>query len=314
MGRLDYSGPSGPTVDPSSLSPEPTELVVTGQTAQSTETAATSPSTVSKAADLTQRPAAMLCDLQCQSASLPRSWTASQTSMARSSNSGLPILLLISVLASACQRPLTQIAMSLKAGFSLPPAPSILKAIIWLVTRPRSSRRSRSTYPSSSTRMGAQSFPAHQRRTGTPSLRTPNSVSTLPTLRITSLQKILTCSPNLARPLQDATMEALRLVSEGCHDQAGNLRTSNSATRDHGPELSEWLDGYSCPSKEALMALAWALKVEERKLNSVSAGSGSRPGDTLPTDKSIVKLVPGKKRGGSLQFRGLDGNKRQRLG
>lgn len=109
-------------------------------------------------------------------------------------------------------------------------------------------------------------------------------------------------------------MEALRLVSEGCHDQAGNLRTSNSATRDHGPELSEWLDGYSCPSKEALMALAWALKVEERKLNSVSAGSGSRPGDTLPTDKSIVKLVPGKKRGGSLQFRGLDGNKRQRLG
>lgn len=314
MSRLDYSSPSGPTVNPSSLSPEPTEPVVTGQPTQPTETAATSPSTVSKAADLTQRPAAMLCDLQCQSASLPRSWTASQTSMVRSSNSGLPILLLISVLASACQRPLTQIAMSLKAGFSLPPAPSILKAIIWLVTRPRSSRRSRSTYPSSSTRTGAQSSPAHQRQTGTPSLRTPNSVSTLPTLRITSLRKILTCSPNLARPLQDATMEALRLVSEGCHDQAGNLRTSNSATRDHCPELSRWLDGYSCPSKEALMALAWALKVEGRKLTSTSTGSGSRSGNILPTDKSVAKLVPGEKRGGSVQFPGLSKNKRQRLG
>lgn len=109
-------------------------------------------------------------------------------------------------------------------------------------------------------------------------------------------------------------MEALRLVSEGCHDQAGDLRTSNSATRDRGPQLSEWLDGYSCPSKEALMALAWALKVEERKFNAVSAGSVSRPFDTLPTDNSVGKLVPGKKRGGSVQFRGLDETKRQRLG
>lgn len=109
-------------------------------------------------------------------------------------------------------------------------------------------------------------------------------------------------------------MEALRLVSEGCHDQAGNLWTSNSATRDHGPELSAWLDGYSCPSREALMALAWALKVEERKMTFMSSGSGFQSSDTSPTVKSVAKFVPGEKRGGSLQFPGLDKNKRRRLG
>ena len=108
-------------------------------------------------------------------------------------------------------------------------------------------------------------------------------------------------------------MEALRLVTEGCHDQAGNLRTSNSATRDNGPPPSEWLDGFRCPSKEALMALLWALRVEERKLKSKAAASGPGPSGILPADNCSVKLVPGMKRGSSVHFRGLD-DKRQRLG
>lgn len=315
MDRLDFSAPSGHTVDPASLSPEPTQPV-TDRQPMSSEKAATPPSTADKPTDLTQRPAAMLCDLQCQqSAELPRSWTASQASLSRAHPLELQTLLLISsTLVSACQRPLTQIAMSLKAGFSLPPTPSILKAIIWLVTRPRSSRRSRSTYPNSSTKTEAQSLPAHLRRTGTPSRRTPNSVSILPTLRITSLQRILTCSPNLARPLQDATMEALRLVAEGCYDQAGNLWTSNSATRDDGPTPSDWPDGCHLPSKEVLMALLWALRVEERKLKSKLAASGPVPSGILSTDNCSVKFVPGGSSGSSVHFRGLDEKRPQRFG
>lgn len=109
-------------------------------------------------------------------------------------------------------------------------------------------------------------------------------------------------------------MEALRLVTEGCYDQAGNLRTSNSATRDNGPTPSEWLDGFRCPSKEALMALLWALRVEERKLTFKAAASGPGPSSILPTDKLSVKLVPGRSSGSSIHFRGLDEKKRQRLG
>lgn len=109
-------------------------------------------------------------------------------------------------------------------------------------------------------------------------------------------------------------MEALRLVTEGCHDQVGNLRTSNSATRDNGPTPSDWLDGFRCPSKEALMALLWALRVEERKLKSKVAASGPGPSGILPTDNCSVKLVPGGSGGGSFHFRGLDEKKRQRLG
>ena len=109
-------------------------------------------------------------------------------------------------------------------------------------------------------------------------------------------------------------MEALRLVTESGNDQVGDLRTSNSAARDEGTSAAAgWLDGYRCPSREALMALLWALRVEERKSGSKAAAPGPGPGGVLPADSCSVKLVPGVKRGGSVHFRGLD-EKRQRLG
>ncbi|PKS12374.1 hypothetical protein jhhlp_000578 [Lomentospora prolificans] len=274
--QLMFTEPSHSTVNPSSLSPEATphngeqNQVESEQVhAEPAANESASPSSTHKpTTELTQRPAAMLCDLQCQqSVDLPRSWTASQISAAQLQAH----LLILSALVSTCQRPLTQIAMSLKAGFSLPPTPSILKTIIWLVTRPRSSRRTRSTCPSSSTRTATEPPKTQRLQAGNTSQRKLNSVFTFPTLRITSLQKILTCSPILARPLQDATMEALRLVPESCDDRVGDSLTSNSVTRDGNTAQPEWLEGFQLPSREALLTLLWALRVEARKSN-VDAG------------------------------------------
>ncbi|OHX01027.1 transcriptional activator hac1 [Colletotrichum incanum] len=246
------------TVNPASLSPElspiPESDEVTSEKQQTAET-----SIAKSTSDLTQRPAAMLCDLQCHlSEELPLSWLASQTPLHPTLAFYLQLQTLLvtsAVILSVCQRPLTQIAMSLKVGFSLPPTPSITNTIIWLVTLPPSFK-TRSTSTSSST----------TRSTAQPSQRTRNSAAILPTLRLKSLQRILTCSPTLARPLMDATMEALRLVSEGCDDRVGGLPTGFSAQRDSGCQQRTWLTGASLPSKEVLLTLLWALRVEERKM------------------------------------------------
>lgn len=70
-------------------------------------------------------------------------------------------------------------------------------------------------------------------------------------------------------------MEALRLVSESCNDRVGSLLTSNSVTRDGKPTLPEWLEGFSLPSREALLTLLWTLKVEERKSKSEASNTNS---------------------------------------
>ncbi|KAH0430836.1 hypothetical protein CcaCcLH18_07502 [Colletotrichum camelliae] len=68
---------SNPTVNPASLSPELSPIAENDEAdAEDNEVAETN----EKSSDLTQRPAAMLCDLQCQqSEDLPQSWLASQT-------------------------------------------------------------------------------------------------------------------------------------------------------------------------------------------------------------------------------------------
>ena len=111
-------------------------------------------------------------------------------------------------------------------------------------------------------------------------------------------------------------MEALRLVTEGCHDQVGNLRTSNSATRDYRSSPPEGLDGFRYLSKEVLMTLLWALRTEERKLRSRGVVSGPGSVGISPSDNPFHKfIVPeGEKRGSSVLFRDLSPNTRQRLG
>ncbi|KAK1596997.1 transcriptional activator hac1 [Colletotrichum navitas] len=292
--NLMTSSQPNATVNPASLSPELSPIPESTKTnVAEQQTAETS--IAKSTSDLTQRPAAMLCDLQCHlSEELPQSWLASQTPLHPTLAFYLQLQMLLlgsAVILSVCQRPLTQIAMSLKAGFSLPPTPSITKTIIWLVTLP----------PSSRTRSTSMSF-FTTRSTAQPSQRTRNSAAILPTLRLKSLQRILTCSPNLARPLMDATMEALRLVSEGCDDRVEGLATEHPAQRDSFHQPQTWLAGAPLPSKEVLLTLLWALRVEERKMIL----GGLLPNNTLspnPTDSTsappkniVITVFPKRKR------------------
>lgn len=266
---------SNATVNPASLSPElgPVDDSSEDAPEQSSMEAQTSELTSVTSPDLTQRPAEMLCDLQCQtSAEMPKSFLVSQTSMPPALAWLLQLrmmLLSASAILSACQRPLTQIAMSSKAGFSLLPTPQLLTTIIWLVTLPPASRISptstSSTLTTSSSTKQTLALQTLWQRATSP-LRTTNSTSRSTTLRLKSLRKILSSSPSLARPLSDATLVALRLVSEGREDRVGNLRRESSGTRDDDRELTRCLSGIALPSKDVLLTLLWALKVEERRI------------------------------------------------
>ncbi|POR36365.1 Transcriptional activator HAC1 [Tolypocladium paradoxum] len=104
---------------------------------------------------------------------------------------------------------------------------------------------------------------------------------------------ILSSSPNLARPLMDATMVAMRLVSEGCDDRVENLRSESDGTRDEVRQLTRCLRDMALPSQEVLLTLLWALKVEERRIQRrsealVEPESGT-PADE-PTKTYILKL------------------------
>lgn len=258
--ELINSTQSNVTVNPASLSPVPET-----EETEALEGSVATPAPAVVSSDLTQRPAAMLCDLQCQSEEMPRSWLATQSPLSQTWTLALHLqmLMITSVVISACQRPLMQIAMSLRAGFSLPPTQPIMRTIIWLVTRP-SSRSTRSTCPSTSTT--SSTMPPSQTRSRRATQRIRSSATASLTLRLKSLQKILTCSPNLARPLMDATMEALRLASEGSETQVGGSEARSAVTRDAHRDTQTWLAGNPLPSKEVLLTLLWALRVEERKL------------------------------------------------
>ncbi|KAK3337691.1 hypothetical protein B0T19DRAFT_481952 [Cercophora scortea] len=281
-----------PTVNPASLSPSLTPVPEQDEYEDTTDDEhydAPAPApvaapvsqpaptkTVNVSPDATQHPAAMLCeDLQCPSAEAPPSeWmAASQKQLHPALALFLPFLLTFTSTALMhCQRPLMQIAMSLKAGFSLPPTQPILSTIIWLVTTPRTSSSSRtSTSTTSSTTTSTTSRPT----SSSPRITNPTAArsQTRPssTLRLKLLRKILTCSPTLARPLMDATMEALRLVSskESTVTRVSEGGESAAAAANGEAQRAPLGHGQTEPSKEVLFALYWVIKVhEERKLKA----------------------------------------------
>lgn len=63
----------------------------------------------------------------------------------------------------------------------------------------------------------------------------------------------------------DATMAALRLVSEGRDDRGGIPASESCATRGDC-ELERCLRSVTLPSREVLITLWWAVKVEERRI------------------------------------------------
>ena len=290
---------SSTTVDPTALSP-----VLSPVAESAEEIAEQEPSnevklepTESTSPDLTQRPAAMLSDLQChKSAEMPKSFPAPPTSMPPTSVSLPPFqAMLLSALATLtfCQRPLTQIAMSLKTGISLHPTPQLLATIIWLVTLPRSASTTTSTSAFGSTKTTPSRQNLWQRATSPLRSRASSPRST--NLRIKSLRKILTSSPILARPLMDATLVALRLVSERCEDRIEILRRVTDGSRGQD-ELTRYLACMDLPSRELLITILWTIQSEERRsqrgnrevLNTKTRSSSHR---RQPTKQSVLPVI-----------------------
>lgn len=106
-------------------------------------------------------------------------------------------------------------------------------------------------------------------------------------------------------------MEVLRLVSEGREDRVEGLACGSPGIKgdqSRGPLL--WPDGASLPSREVLLTLLWALRVEERKIlllskenenvSSTSSRSGSsvlrKKTPTTTINQTIVLSVGGKRK------------------
>ncbi|RDL41639.1 Uncharacterized protein BP5553_01618 [Venustampulla echinocandica] len=221
------------TVNPASLSPEIRPVAESSNASSS---------------DMTQHPAAVLCDLQCQSEE-QRPWMASTTATTSAISQILTLTMFINMTSGAISTllsPLSQIYTSLKTGSSLSPTPSILTMIIWLVTTTASLTTSTSTTSSTTT---------------TQHLRPRLS------LRIRLLRRLLACSPNLARPLMDATMVAMRSASEQqlSHDCLPSVVASVRRERSNSPSV------------EALMTLLWATYVIEREQEQEALKTTTQP-------------------------------------
>lgn len=203
----ERSSISSQTVNPASLSPEVHPVVDSSNATFS---------------DLTQQPAALLCDLQCQSVS-NRPWTSS-------TSAAISQILAMTLIASwTILNPLTQIMRSLRERSSLSPTSSILTTIIWLTT---------TTSPLTTTSSSTSSTTT---KTTNPRPRF--------SLRIRLLNQLLSCSPQLARPLLDATQGEMRLASE---QQLSNGCPTGVGSSDRRPEGS--------PSLESLATLLWAVQ------------------------------------------------------
>ena len=170
--------------------------------------------------DMTQHPAAMLCDLQCQSVVRSQASTQPTTrplAATPSSSANLLYLTLISTIYSQLMHPLRMIFISLKTGSSLPASmtstPMALPLIRWLISTPVS------LLPPPTRRTSTQSQQTSPVTTRSPPTTTPSQA---PILRLRLLRRLLLSSPSLARPLRAATERAMRL-------KTGSLKSENGA-------------------------------------------------------------------------------------
>ncbi|KAH8433585.1 transcription factor HAC1 [Aspergillus melleus] len=181
------------------------------------------PSTLAESSDMTQHPAAVLCDLQCQSLdskekeALSHSLTSPQTfKVTLQMTLQLLFLMTTSTAYSTVIRPLSLILQSLKTGspltFSTAEIYQHFPLILWLISTPS---------------MSVSKAPNRQ---------TP--------FRMRLLARLLACNPAMARPLRDATGRALQLaVSENpCRDPVSAA----------GAGATGW-------TWEYLLTLAWAI-------------------------------------------------------
>lgn len=165
--------------------------------------------------DMTQHPAAMLCDLQCQSraarsAAMTRSTirdkapsppSPSPTPNLTTLPNQLFFLNLTTAVFSQLLLPLLHISLSLKKGSPLPTSltthPMCLRLIQWLILTPADL-------------MGSSTAATTSAPSATATTYSRTTTRSQPTFRIRLLRRLLLCSPALARPLLGATVRAMR--------------------------------------------------------------------------------------------------------
>ena len=186
--------------------------------------------------DMTQHPAAMLCDLQCQSGKGRQTATRPTTPRAAAILTfmgSLLSLMLISIY-SQLMHPLRMIFNSLKKGLTLPPSmtttPMVINSLVrWLISTPANllppSPTTGPTTPQPTTTTTTTTTTSPGKAKCTPEA----TRSMAPILRLRLLQRLLLSSPSLARPLSKgaATARALRPKTGGMTGESIGARELN---------------------------------------------------------------------------------------
>ena len=184
--------------------------------------------------DMTQHPAAMLCDLQCQSREVCHVSTRPTIRHAAAIQlytANLLCLTLISQVYLQLMRPLKMIFTSLRTGSPLltdmmTSMPMALPLIRWLISTPANLlphpiQPTRTTLTTTATTTKTSPTTATSTLTATP--------SQTPILRLRMLRRLLLSSPSLARPLRAATGQASRLKTGST--TSGRNEVSRSRTQ-----------------------------------------------------------------------------------
>ncbi|KAF7943608.1 uncharacterized protein EAE97_005679 [Botrytis byssoidea] len=237
------------TVDLASVSPPPPSM-------ESNDEDSFNPSSFG----MTQHSAAMLCDLQCQP-KVQGHWmsTPQNILISRVLVSTLWVQMMTSPVISNILIPLVQIKLSLMNGSVLSSTPSLITLIIWLLTTtaPLTMPYSRTSFT----------------KTRSHHLRPKY------TLRIRLLRRLLTCSPSLARPLLDATLETMRLSS--------NQQSASDCM--NGAKVFDLRYGGKSSSLESLITLSWAIKVIMKEQAKEQTSTISKPDAVMNVEQSSEK-------------------------
>lgn len=161
--------------------------------------------------DLAQHPAAMLCDLQCQSEDARSALfpMATRQHLSRLAFTQLLYLTLLSVIYSRLLLPLRLIFLSTQTASPLPEkisprlTPILFLLINWLTSTPVNL-----TTPTTTSSSTTTTQPTNPNAPTTPS--NPAPAARRPNFRLRLLRRLLFCSLALARPLRDATSKAMR--------------------------------------------------------------------------------------------------------
>ena len=260
---LSENLPTTSTINPSSLSPE--LRPVSDSSEKAPKVAETKEQTATTSPDVTQHPAAMLCDLPCHIlAELLQSFLPSLT-LTQPVSASLPQLLRTLRSASANPSPSTPKLLPATSRANsdslLPPRP-LSTTTTWPVSTPRSSPTTCPTLSSStsSSPMTPTLSQTSCQRATSPQ-RNPVSTANSSTLKIKYSQNILSSSPSLARPSCDATMAAMRLVTELLDDKVEGFNVESRESRGNA-ERARCLESIVASLEKVLTSTRGSLRFE----------------------------------------------------